>query len=62
MEEAGHYYTVYYTSLAVGFREDVAYTQAVLAQMPDEISWLDAASLHKLTLQYGAMAYLMYKT
>jgi len=46
MEEGGHYYTVYFTSLAVGFSEDVAYQHAVLAQMPDEVSWLDAANLH----------------
>jgi hypothetical protein len=46
MEESGHYYTVYFTSLAVGFAEDVAYQQAVMAQMPDEVGWLDAANLH----------------
>ena len=46
MEESGHYYTVYFTSLAVGFAEDVAYRQAVMAQMPDEVGWLDAANLH----------------
>jgi len=46
MEESGHYYTVYFTSLAVGFAEDVAYRHALLAQMPDEVGWLDAANLH----------------
>lgn len=46
MEEAGHYYTVYLTSLAVGFAEDIAYKHAVLAQMPDEVGYLDAANLH----------------
>ncbi len=46
MEDGGHYYTVYYTSLAVGFTEQVAYRHAVLAQMPDEVGWLDAANLH----------------
>lgn len=46
MEEGGHYYTVYYTSLAVGFNEDIAYRHAVLSQMPDEIGWMDAANLH----------------
>ncbi len=46
MEESGHYYTVYYTSLAVGFKEDIAYQHALLAQMPDEVSWLDAANMH----------------
>jgi hypothetical protein len=47
MEEGGHYYTVYYTSLAVGFNEDIAYQHAVLSQMPDEIGWMDAANLQK---------------
>jgi hypothetical protein len=46
MEESGHYYTVYFTSLAVGFAEDVAYQHALLAQMPDEVGWLDAANMH----------------
>ncbi|MBL7728212.1 MAG: hypothetical protein JNM68_11015 [Dinghuibacter sp.] len=45
MEEGGHYYTVYYTSLAVGFKEPVAYRHAVLSQMPDEVLWLDAAHM-----------------
>lgn len=46
MEESGHYYTVYFTSLAVGFDDDIAYRQAMLAQMPDEIAFLDATPLH----------------
>jgi hypothetical protein len=46
VEESGHYYTVYFTSLAVGFKEEVAYTHALLAQMPDEVGWLDAANMH----------------
>jgi hypothetical protein len=46
MEEGGHYYTVYYTSLAVGFNEKIAYRHALLSQMPDEVGWLDAANLH----------------
>jgi hypothetical protein len=46
MDEGGHYYTVYYTSLAVGFNAQIAYQHALLCQMPDEISWLDAAHLH----------------
>jgi hypothetical protein len=46
MEESGHYYTIYFTSLAVGFKKNVAYKQAVFAQMPDEVGWLDAANLH----------------
>jgi hypothetical protein len=47
MEEGGHYYTVYYTSLAVGFKKDIAYRHAVLSQMADEVGMLDAANLHK---------------
>ncbi len=46
MEEGGHYYTVYYTSLAVGYNENIAYRHAVLSQMPDEVGWMDAANLH----------------
>lgn len=46
MEESGHYYTVYYTSLAVGFANDIAQRQALLTQMPDEVGWLDAANMH----------------
>jgi hypothetical protein len=46
MEAGGHYYTVYYTSLAVGFSEKVALRHAVLSQMPDQVSWMDAADLH----------------
>ncbi len=45
MEEGGHYYTVYYTSLAVGFKEEIAYRHAVLAQMPDEVGRMDAANM-----------------
>lgn len=48
MEESGHYYTVYYTSLAAGFDEKLAYRHAVLAQMPDEVAWFDAAHIHIL--------------
>lgn len=48
MEESGHYYTVYYTSLAAGFNERLAYRHAVLAQMPDEVAWFDAAHIHIL--------------
>ena len=47
MEEGGHYYTVYYASLAAGFNNDTARKQAVLAQMPDEVGWLDASNMHK---------------
>jgi hypothetical protein len=46
MEESGHYYTVYFTSLAVGFEKDIAKRQALLAQMPDEVGWTDAANMH----------------
>jgi hypothetical protein len=46
MEAGGHYYTVYYTSLAVGFAENVAFRHALLAQMPDQVSWMDAADMH----------------
>jgi hypothetical protein len=45
MEEGGHYYTVYYTSIAVGFKEEIAYRHAVLAQMPDEVGRMDAANM-----------------
>lgn len=46
MEEGGHYYTVYYTSLAVGFDKQTAYRHAVLSQMPDEVGWMDAYTMH----------------
>jgi hypothetical protein len=52
MEESGHYYTVYFTSLAVGFSTDVAYNHASLAQMPDEVGYLDAAHMHILQCVY----------
>jgi hypothetical protein len=48
MEASGHYYTVYFTSLAVGFAEDVAYKHALLCQMPDQVNWLDATTLHSM--------------
>jgi len=40
--EAGHYYTVYFASLAAGFSPQVAQANAVFAQMPDEVNALDA--------------------
>lgn len=40
--EAGHFYTVYFASLAAGFDRDTAFRNAVYAQMPDEINALDA--------------------
>lgn len=45
MEAGGHYYTVYYTSLAVGYKQEIAYKHALLAQMPDQVGWLDAAHM-----------------
>jgi hypothetical protein len=54
MEEGGHYYTVYTTSLAVGFKEPLAFQHAVLAQMPDEVGWLDAANLHMKQIFSGS--------
>lgn len=41
-EEVGHYYTVYYVLFAIGVRDDLARRIAFYAQMPDEISDLDA--------------------
>ena len=34
MEESGHYYTVYITSLAVGFSEPLAYQHATITHRP----------------------------
>jgi hypothetical protein len=45
MEAGGHYYTVYYVSLAVGFKQEIAFRHALLSQMSDQISWLDAAHM-----------------
>ena len=52
MEAGGHYYTVYYTSLAVGYRADIAYRHAVLAQMPDQVGWLDAAHMQTTEAEF----------
>nr|WP_314074198.1 DUF4157 domain-containing protein [uncultured Roseococcus sp.] len=41
-EEAGHYYTIYYTALACGVANDDAMRIAFWAQFPDEVSELDA--------------------
>ncbi|WP_421989157.1 eCIS core domain-containing protein [Roseococcus sp.] len=41
-EEAGHYYTIYYTALACGLADDDAMRIAFWAQFPDEVSELDA--------------------
>lgn len=45
MEASGHYYTVYFVSLAVGFDDDVAREFAFYAQLPDQLDKLDAADL-----------------
>jgi hypothetical protein len=47
MDEGGHYYTVYYTSLAVGFKEKIAHRHALLSQMADEVQSMDAAEVQK---------------
>jgi RHS repeat-associated protein len=41
-EQAGHYYTVYFASLAVGFSPVVAARNAFWAQLPDQLDRLDA--------------------
>jgi hypothetical protein len=41
-EEAGHYYTIYYTALACGLPNHLAMRIAFWAQFPDEVSELDA--------------------
>ncbi len=41
-EEVGHYYTVYYVLFAAGVRDDLARQIAFYAQLPDEVSELDA--------------------
>ena len=53
MEAGGHYYTVYYTSLAVGYKQEIAYRHAVLAQMPDQVGWLDAAHMQVQEAKIG---------
>lgn len=45
MEESGHYYTVYFVALAVGFSGKAAKGFAFCAQMPDEVASLDAKEL-----------------
>ena len=45
---AGHYYTVYYASLAVGFTPEDAFRNAVYAQLPDIALELDAT--HEVTV------------
>ncbi len=56
-EEVGHYYTVYYVLLCVGVRDPLARRIAFYAQMPDEISDLDAAQAGFAMLrQSGEMA------
>jgi len=65
--EAGHFYTVYYVSLAAGFPEDVAFRNAFYAQLPDEVCELDALDTYvwkeatrqdkRLTGDYGVAQY-----
>lgn len=43
--EPGHYYTVYFLSLAAGFDPETAFKNAVYAQMADEVKDLDAKEL-----------------
>jgi RHS repeat-associated protein len=45
--EAGHFYTVYYVSLAAGFDHETAFRNAFYAQLPDEVEELDAVSVQK---------------
>jgi len=45
LKEAGHYYTVYYVGLAAGLREEFAFKTAFYAQLPDELSELDAVEV-----------------
>ncbi|MDN3689781.1 SpvB/TcaC N-terminal domain-containing protein [Cyclobacterium jeungdonense] len=45
--EAGHFYTVYYVSLAAGFDHDTAFRNAFYAQLPDEVEELDAVSVQR---------------
>ncbi|AEI51516.1 DUF6765 family protein [Runella slithyformis] len=47
MEESGHYYTVYFVSLAVGFTNERSHEYAFYTQMPDEVEEFDAAFLEK---------------
>ena len=51
MEEAGHYYTVYFTSLAAGFKAKVAHLHALLAQMPDMVGWMDASHMQQTQIK-----------
>lgn len=61
-EEAGHYYTIYYTALACGLPNDDAMRIAFWAQFPDEVSELDAVKAgfdipRAAAGQVGAWAY-----
>ncbi len=42
--EAGHFYTVYFISLAAGFDKETAFKNALYTQLPDEIGELDAVT------------------
>ena len=48
--EGGHFYTVYFLSLAAGFDEKTAFKNAVYAQMPDELISLDATEQEIATI------------
>lgn len=54
--EPGHFYTVYFISLAAGFDPETAFANAVYAQMPDEVNQLDAKAqeIHKTTVDLSA--------
>jgi len=45
--EAGHFYTVYFVSLAAGFDEETAFRNAFYSQMPDMVNELDAIEVQK---------------
>lgn len=47
MEVIGHYYTVYYVSLLVGFDEDTSFKLAFYTQLPDQVEELDAVAVTK---------------
>jgi len=43
--EVGHFYTVYFLSLAAGFDPRTAFQNAVFSQLPDEVRALDAVDM-----------------
>ncbi|HET9767521.1 MAG TPA: SpvB/TcaC N-terminal domain-containing protein [Thermoanaerobaculia bacterium] len=56
--EAGHYYTVYFVSLAAGFDHAKAARNAVYAQLPDEVRQLDAIEVAEDYGIFGVAAVL----